>query len=357
MKIRPQEADTLCAAPPATLRAILIHGADDGRVRELGRRAVTAVVDDVNDPFRVAELTADTIKTDPARLADEMGAQSLIGGRRVVWLREGRDSLTPSVTAALTAAGDALLVIEGGALEARSSLRKLCEGHDQCAVIACYRDEARDLDKLIREVVEAAGVTLEPAARQYLLAALGGDRAVSRGELEKLVLFAGPAGQLSFADVAGLVGDSDLVLLDDLIFAMADGAIDGLRRHLDRALAEGTGAVAILRAGQRHFQRLHLVAGLTAAGQPLDTAMRGLRPPVFFKKVEAFKRQARLWTGDHAMAALSRLSEAELACKTTGLPADTICAQACLGIALRAQGRAGGRAGGRSAGRATGRRR
>ena len=89
MKIRPQEADALCAAPPATLRAILIHGADDGRVRELGRRAVTAVVDDVNDPFRVAELTADTIKTDPARLADEMGAQSLIGGRRVVWLREG----------------------------------------------------------------------------------------------------------------------------------------------------------------------------------------------------------------------------------------------------------------------------
>ena len=232
MKIRPQDADALCAAPPATLRAILIHGADDGRVRELGRRAVTAIVDDVNDPFRVAELTADAVKSDPARLADEIGAQSLIGGRRVVWLRDGRDSLTPPVTAALAATGEALLVIEGGALEARSSLRKLCEGHDRCAVIACYRDEARDLDKLIREVVEAAGVTLEPAARQYLLAALGGDRAVSRAELEKLVLFAGPAGQLSFADVAGLIGDSDLVLLDDLIFAMADGAVDVLRRHL-----------------------------------------------------------------------------------------------------------------------------
>lgn len=338
MKIRAQDAAQFCTAPPANISAMLIFGADDGQVREHGRAAVNAVTGDINDPFRVAELPATTLKADPARLADELSAQSLMGGRRVVWLRDAGDSHTKLVSAALDqAVGDTLLVIEADALEARSSLRKLFESRSDCGAVACYRDEARDVQRLIAESMQPHNITITEDARRYLIEHLGGDRAASRGEIDKLVLFAGPGGQLDLDNVSTLIGDSAAMVIDDVIMNMASGAVGPLSQQLQRAFSEGAAAVQIIRAGQRHFQRLHLVCSLVASGQPLDGALKSLRPPVFYKHTEAMKKQAAIWAAGRTAGALERLTQAELDCKTTALPAETICAQTCLGLALRAQ--------------------
>ena len=45
------------------------------------------VCEDLKDPFRVVDIAGDVLKGDPARLADEFSAMSLMGGRRVVRVR------------------------------------------------------------------------------------------------------------------------------------------------------------------------------------------------------------------------------------------------------------------------------
>lgn len=317
---------------------MLIYGPDDGQVRERGRAAVSAITGDVNDPFRVAEVPATTLRPDPARLADELASQSLVGGRRVVWLRDADDSHTTLVSAALDdAVGDTLLVIEADSLEARSSLRKLFEARADCGAVACYRDDARDVQALITESLKLHDISIDEDARRYLIDHLGGDRAASRGEIDKLVLFAGLNGTLNHESVSILIGDSAAMVIDDVIMSMASGAVAPFSQRLERAFSEGAAAVQIIRAGQRHFQRLHLVCSLTAKGQPLDQAMKSLRPPVFYKHTDAVKKQASIWAAGRTVSALERLTQAELDCKTTGLPAETVCAQTCLGLALRAQ--------------------
>ena len=56
-------------------------------------RSRARVCPDLRDPFRVAELTAAALAADPARLADEAAQISLMGGRRVVRVREAGDAL------------------------------------------------------------------------------------------------------------------------------------------------------------------------------------------------------------------------------------------------------------------------
>ena len=66
--------------------------------------------------------------------------------------------------------------------------------------------------------------------------------------------------------------------------------------------------------------------------------MKALRPPVFFKRADAFREALRLWNAADAGEALERLVEAEAACKRTGAMPDALCAEALLGIAREARG-------------------
>jgi DNA polymerase-3 subunit delta len=356
MKISPRDAAAFLKAPEPAVRAILVYGPDAGLVRERVEALVKGAAGDLADPFRVADFTAKELLEDPARLADEAAALSLTGGRRAVRLRQADDTLAPLFREFLAAsakvspgdalAGDTLIVVEAGDLPARSALRKAFEGAKAGAALACYRDDARSLGTVIRETLREFGHEATPDALAYLSAYLGGDRQLSRRELEKLALYKGQeSGPIELGDAQACVGDSAALSLDDLAFAVAGGAAAAAERALARSLQEGVQPVRVLRAVSRHFQRLHLVAGLVDGGLPLDDAVKRLRPPLFWKLAPAFRSQAAAWSLKSLARALGRLLEAESDCKRSGAPDATICARALLEIGVNAPSRRRRRAG------------
>ena len=345
MKIAPRDADAFLSSPDPAARAVLVYGPDAGLVCERVEALVKGVAGDLSDPFRVADFSAQELIDDPARLADEAAALSLTGGRRAVRLRQGDDSLAPLFRAflgapAADAPGDTLIVVEAGDLPARSALRKAFESAKTGAALACYRDDERSLGAVIRETLREFGHEATPDALAYLSAHLGGDRQLSRRELEKLALYkGGEPGPIELVDAQACVGDSAALSVDDLAYAVGGGAAAAADRALARSLQEGVQPVAALRAVSRHFQRLHLVVGLVESGLPLDDASKRLRPPLFWKAAPAFRAQAAAWSPAALARALARLLEAEADCKSSGAPEATICARALLEIAVNAPSR------------------
>lgn len=339
MKLSGAKAESFLKAPDAAMRAILVFGPDNGLVRERVTRLIKGVVPDVNDPFRVAELSPAILKDDPARLADEAAAMALTGGRRVVVVRDAGDTISSLFQGFLAnPMGDALMVVEGGDLGPRSSLRKLFEGADNAAALASYGDEGGSLAHVIQEELKAAGLTPEPDALAFLMENLGGDRRLTRAELQKLALYMGAPGRVRLEDALACIGDTASLSMDDLALATADGDHATAQRVLDRLFREGTHAVAVLRALSRHFQRLHFAAGLMAQGKSADAAMGSLKPPVIFKAADRFRRQLGRWPADRVGRALEVLIETEAECKTTGMPAEELCSRAVMQLA-RAAGR------------------
>lgn len=339
MKLSGTKAESFLKAPDAAMRAILVFGPDNGLVRERVTRLIKGVVPDVNDPFRVAELSPAILKDDPARLADEAAAMALTGGRRVVVVRDAGDTVSSLFQGFLTnPMGDALIVVEAGELGPRSSLRKLFEGADNAAALASYGDEGGSLAHVIQEELKAAGLTPEPDALAFLMENLGGDRRLTRAELQKLALYMGAPGRVRLEDALACIGDTASLSMDDLALATADGDHATAQRVLDRLFREGTHAVAVLRALSRHFQRLHFAAGLMAQGKSADAAMGSLKPPVIFKAADRFRRQLGRWPADRVGRALEVLIETEAECKTTGMPAEELCSRAVMQLA-RAAGR------------------
>ncbi|HWA45717.1 MAG TPA: DNA polymerase III subunit delta [Hypericibacter adhaerens] len=344
MKLTGKTIDRFLAKPDPQVMAVLVYGVDAGLVRERANQLVRQAAGSLDDPFRVAALSGKILREDPARLADEAMAMSLTGGRRAVRIEDADDDVAPILKSYLAGAAsgpatDSLIVLEAEELPARSALRKLCEGADQAAALPCYRDEGAGLSGLIREKLQQEGLAIAPEALSYLAARLGGDRAVTVSELEKLALYMGGTGKtVALADVEAAVGDSAAHALDDLVYALSDRDTAGVERGLARSLGEGTAPISLLRAAARHFLRLQWALGKADQGG-IEGAMRSLRPPVFFKYEDRFKGAARRWSPAGIATALERLLATEQLCKRSGSPAETLCRRVFLEIASLKPGR------------------
>ncbi len=315
---------------PAGIDAALLYGEDAGLVRERAEALVRAVLGPSPDPFRLTELSEDA----PKRLAEEMTARSLTGGRRVVRIRTATPALVDAADRALRGPVEALLVLEAGALDKRNRLRIWAEGAARVAPIPCYPDEGAGVAATIRDGLAAEKVTADPDALAFLASRLGTDRGITRQEIGKLALLAGPGGALSLADAQAALGETGVLSLEEALAAALAGDLAMADRAMDEAIADGANPVAIVRAVIRSLQRLDQAAALVAAGMSSDQAAETVR--VFFRERPSFLRALGLWSPARLTAALEDAVAAERACKTTGSADVAIARQTVQTLARRA---------------------
>jgi len=340
MIVKSSDADRYAAKPPKTLVAALVFGPDTGLVRERAETLMKTVVDDLSDAFRVSDLDDSALSSDPARLADEAAAISMLGGRRVVRVRGAGNNLAKLFESFLEEPkGDALVVVEGGDLAKGTGLRKLFEDADNAAAIACYPDTARDLFDVVREAMKSAGLAIAPDALEDAVGRLGSDRGVTRRELEKLALYAHGSKQVTLEDVRAVIGDEAEARVEEAIDAAGSGDLVRLDLALERLWVAATSPVQVVRQAMSHFQRVLLVATETRRGASIDDAIRKLRPPLHFSRAASFKNQAQRWSEPRLTDALDQLLEAEALTKTTAVPSEAVCARTLFTIAAMAKAR------------------
>jgi DNA polymerase-3 subunit delta len=341
VKIEPRQVEAFLKKPDPKIRGVVVYGNDDGLIAERAVALAKTVCEDLKDPFRVVDIAGDALKNDPARLADEFGAMSLMGGRRVIRVRPaGEESADALENLAAASAGDALIVIEGGNLTPRSTLRALAETEDCLAALPCYMDNEAALQGLVESAARARGLGVDADALDWIVERLGGDRGQSRSEVDKLLLYKEGDGSKTVAlgDAIAVLGDTAAIGIEDVIAATFDGELVALDRALDRVFSEGGNPVQLVRALQRHADQLHLVAGHVANGGNLEAAMfkaRGL--PRGGPVRQRFERHVRAWPLRRLSDALQAILKAEQECKSTGYPDEAIARRLCLALASSAR--------------------
>jgi DNA polymerase III subunit delta len=340
MIVKSHEADRYVVSPPKGLMFALVYGPDAGLVQERAENLLKSVVLDLTDPFNVADLSEAILLADPARLADEAAAISMMGGRRVVRVRGASNDLAELAESFLDdPKGDALVVIEAGDLVKTSALRKLFDGHKGAAAIQCYPDSVRDLGDVVRDALRVEGLSIQPDALEDAVSRLGSDRGVTRREIEKLVLYMHGHKQVMQEDVRAVMGDEAEARSESACDAAGSGDLARLDRELERLWASDIQPAQLLRSAMGHFQKLLQARESAAQGEAMDNVMKRLRPPVHFSRATAFKNQAQRWNSDRLGEALDILLEAEVLTRTTGVPTEAVAGRAMMNIAAMAKGR------------------
>jgi DNA polymerase III subunit delta len=331
MKVGPQRVAGFLR-DPGNCRAVLLYGDDVGMIRHRAELLVRAVAGSLDDPFLVAELARGEMQ----RLAGEAASLPLIGGRRVVRVREAGETFAAAVDEFLKGKAPALVVLEAPGLATRSRLRSLLDAAPDGVAIGCYPEEGRALEETIRRVLGATTSGIDQDALGWLTGQLGADQAATQAELEKLALYAGAGSRVDLDMAMHCVGDAAGLSLDDALFAATAGDAATADRALELAMAEGATPVGILRAGLMHLQKLYRARLLMGTGMSASEAAKAARPPVFFRRVGAFTKALNLWSSASLELAMVGLSQAEQNCKRTGAPDDTLSRHAVLTLARRA---------------------
>jgi len=336
MKIDTRSADRFCESPKADVAGVLLYGENQGLVEERTKKLISGLLGADPDPIQIVDLTAARLKETPSLLADEVQARSLLGGRRIIRLRDNNAQIVKTLPDILSSAapGDAVIILMSGTLPPRDKARKLFEDHDRAAAIPCYADDNASMERFVGSFLSKQQAPADPAVRGYLASQLGTDRQIAQRELEKLELYALSLDRpLTIEDAAQVVDEGESLQLNDICFAVFDGNQIRLEYAIDRIFQSLTHPVVIVTAVTRHAHRLHMVASGMAKGSSAEQAAKALRPPLFFKDKSAFLGQCQNWQGKRLNQALQILCEAEIECKSTGAPAEIICRRALMRIA------------------------
>ncbi|MEL6298156.1 MAG: DNA polymerase III subunit delta [Pseudomonadota bacterium] len=306
--IKAQAVDDFLKSVAPDIRAVVVYGTDPGRITERAGEAAQALKRLLGDDTELLRIEDADLETDPDRLIIELQTVPMFGAGKVIRALQGRRINGPMVKQILEGPAPAsALVVEAGNLKPSDAMRKAAEGCAWAAALPCYPDTERDLENLVTDVVTAGGHTMTPDARDSLTARLGADRALSRGEVEKLLTYVGTPREITAEDVDAVVGDASALSLDRIANAAADGDARVAIATNEKAVAAGQTAQTVLLTIQRHFLALHRLRSAIETGKSVDDALRQMRPPVHFSVRDALKRQCRDWPIDALSYALQRI--------------------------------------------------
>ena len=329
MKLETRQIPAFLRDPGAT-RLVLLHGDDEGQIRELSRALTQKVAGSLTDPFLVVELSREGWSQIPA----EMAALSMIGGRRVIIVRDAGEAVLGAASQAMKGPGGALLILEAAGL-GRGKLRSFAEAARDGAVIGCYPAEGRSLAELVRDGLAESKVRIDQDALVWLGQSLGGDRAVLRGEIEKLALYAGADGEVDLQAARACTGEYASGNADEGLLAAMGGKIEAADTAIEAAILDGMAGVAILRMAVSLLQRLHQARMRMEEGMPAAEAIRGMRPPVYYKAQAATIACLSNWSSEAILRVLEEARQTELACKRTGSRQELLARRFVAGLARR----------------------
>ncbi len=336
--VKAHQAEAFLRPPGPRAPAVLFYGTDAGLVSERAVRLAAVVAARDKPPGEIIRIEDADLDNDPDRLAVELQTIPMFGGSKVVRAIAGR-----RVTAAALEpfiAGDRLaatLIVEAGNLRPTDAMRTLFEKAAKAAAVACYPDEVHDLEVLVRDTLKGFGLSITPEARDLLVTRVGADRALSRGEIEKLALYATGKSEIGVDDVEAIVGDASQQTIDRILDGAAGGDAKRAVAEFARALAAGESPQTIIAAAQRHLERLHKIRSDIDQGHSFDDAIRQLRPPIHFKQKDTLALQCRLWSTARLSQALSRASTAAKAARLSTALEEPIAEELLISIAAAAR--------------------
>ena len=307
--------------PDKNIRCVVLFGSNEGMIADLAQKFALTVCNDLNDAFCVASFQMEVLEKDFGALFGEYNAASLIGGRRVVFIRNANNNLTkPLKELFASSISDTLLIITSTSLNTKSSLVTAFKDEPFAAVIGCYDDREENISSEVRTFFIQNGITIAPNAMDVLCQRLSADRKASMGELEKLKTYIGSKKNVVLEDVIKAVSDTSNSSSEDFCFYVASGQMQKALKTYQTLIYEGEEPASLIRALTYHFLKILECIAKIEAGSTPDSAASSLKPPLMWFRKSEFLMQLKIFKRTAVLDILSLLYKTELDCKTTSFP-------------------------------------
>jgi len=338
-EIKSHEFETFLQKSARNYRIFVIYGPDRGLVSERAGLLAGKTGVALNDPFSLTKLDIGDLQKDPGRLVDEVQSIGLFGGEKLIWIRGAAnekylvDSLALLAEKPLEAA---YLIIEAGDLKKGALLRKTAEAARSVMTIPSYADDSRALNALIDTELGAEKLGITPAARQALIALIGGDRIASRNEVRKLALYCRGFDTVEEHHVTEIIGDASAISVDDAVDAILGGDLNAFLHAMQKISSSKTAIFLVLQACLKQFQLLDSMrAEMDEKRLQPPQIMQTMGRHLHFRRKPIIEQALKSWTAPAIAREMNRLQAAVLQTRQRASLEDTIATQTLLATTLQ----------------------
>jgi DNA polymerase III subunit delta len=290
-------ADQFVKRAPREMSFFLVHGNDEGLIRERCRGIVQSLLQGDADPMRLIRFDGDMLAREPGALAEEADSVSMFGGSRVIWIGLQARDIGPALEPLIKSPPrDCAIVVEAGSLKKGTALRSTFEKMSNGASIECYPDDRRSIAALIDGEARQAGLSVPPDVRDYLVGLLGSDRMTTRGEIAKLLLYVEGKDVVTIADIEAIVSDAAPSPLDDAVDHAFVGDNAGVEETVGRYLEDGGDPGSLVRVIVARAMLLHRLRLAMDDGRSFEAALQAQYVRLSPLRRGALERQTGRWS-------------------------------------------------------------
>lgn len=285
------------------LKAMLLYGPNQG-LKEGIIKKITS-----QNNFFVSNNNGKDIATDDFLMS--ANSRNLFSEREMVKFNNIGNSINKELTLLLSEHNFANFIcfIAEDTLP-KTGIRKLFEEHPQLVAIGCYFEE--NISKLIRQISNNRNCSISEESLEYLSSNLQGDHLLIKGELEKIFSYSANKGHVDLEDIKNTLSSDFNANSDKMCIFFAKKEYGAFAQELTKLREQNINDVLIIRALIRYFVNIYYVTSYIEQGEGVDSAIKKLTPPIFFKYILDFKQIIKKYNSQQSIKIISTLREAEI---------------------------------------------
>ena len=252
------------------------------------------IVNDLTDPFLVSQLSSEKIKEDKAILTDEFYSIAMLGGRRLIMIKDCDAHTVQALKILLSdpqygRKSDNFILIQGGDMDKSSALRKLVEESQFLMAIPCYEEDATSLRKSISELFVENDIIVEGEIINLMVKNFGKDRNLIVNEVSKIKNYLGDEKKLSLEIFKKITSSNQDENLQDFAVQFASKNYEWCFLRAEKAFEGGNESILLVRNLINYFSKLYNAkVSIENSGKSIDDAVKSAQ--IFYKIEADFRR-------------------------------------------------------------------
>ena len=252
------------------------------------------IVNDLADPFLVSQLSSEKIKEDKAILTDEFYSIAMLGGRRLIMIKDCDAHTVQALKILLSdpqygRKSDNFILIQGGDMDKSSALRKLVEESQFLMAIPCYEEDATSLRKSISELFVENDIIAEGEIINLMVKNFGKDRTLIANEVSKIKNYLGDEKKLSLEIFKNITSSNQDENLQDFAVQFASKNYEWCFLRAEKAFEGGNESILLVRNLINYFSKLYNAkVSIENSGKSIDDAVKSAQ--IFYKIEADFRR-------------------------------------------------------------------
>ena len=278
-----------------SFRFFLFYGPNYGKVCDCVN--LIKSFKNVEQDFEVINFFSDEIKKeDLSRIFIENSTPNIFGSKTFLCFHLNSEKISKEIISIISQETnqDLIVVLKCHQLSPRSSLRSFFEKSNYSISVACYEESESEKKAYIDNFLQNEGVAVSESLINLLTNNLSNQRLEIKSELEKIIILHKIQPEKNFmSNNFSFISDS--LNNDDtrFIFSLASKEKKEFVKNFNKFTDYGSDNIRLITYLLEHFFRLLIIKIKIYEGIDVSSAIKQLRPPIFFKNLPEFKQQLK----------------------------------------------------------------